>query len=172
MARTEPSIQLVVCDAGPIIHLDELECLDLLDSFSEVLIPNVVWNEIERHRPQAIPVCQQIAKQVFSAQPLTPDIKAIVQVFSLHAGEIQALNVVQEFQADLFLTDDTAARLAAGSMKIAVHGTLGILLRAIRMNQLSASEVLLVLKSIPDKSTLHLKASLLEQIIDQVKSTF
>jgi hypothetical protein len=28
---------LVVCDAGPLIHLDELGCMDLLLDFSEVL---------------------------------------------------------------------------------------------------------------------------------------
>ena len=27
----------VVCDAGPIIHLDELDCLDLLSDFRQVL---------------------------------------------------------------------------------------------------------------------------------------
>jgi predicted nucleic acid-binding protein len=58
--------------------------------------------------------------------------EASIKLFSLHAGEIQALNIVQEYQADLLLTDDTAARLAARSMQISVHGTLGILLRSIQ----------------------------------------
>jgi len=40
MATTE---QAVVCDAGPIIHLDELGCLDLLNDFSPLLIPGEVW---------------------------------------------------------------------------------------------------------------------------------
>jgi hypothetical protein len=31
---------LVVCDAGPLIHLDELDCLDLLADFSRIVIPN------------------------------------------------------------------------------------------------------------------------------------
>ena len=34
---------LVVCDAGPLIHLDELGCVDLLSDFSEVLVPETVW---------------------------------------------------------------------------------------------------------------------------------
>jgi len=44
----------VVCDAGPVIHLDELGCLDLLNDFQEVLLPNTVWEEIKRHRPSAL----------------------------------------------------------------------------------------------------------------------
>jgi len=170
MAKAETHIQLVVCDAGPIIHLDELNCLTLLENFSEILIPEAVWKEVEHHRPQAIPVCKKLAKQVISVRPLTPQVNATVQLFSLHAGEIQALNIAQEFEADLFLTDDTAARLAAGSMKIAVHGTLGVLLRAIRKEQRTTLEILSTLRSIPEKSTLHLKASLLQKIIEQVEN--
>ena len=30
MGKTDPEPLIVVCDAGPIIHLDELDCLDLL----------------------------------------------------------------------------------------------------------------------------------------------
>jgi hypothetical protein len=43
----------VVCDAGPLIHLDELGVLDLLEDFDTVLVPDAVWNEVQRHRPQA-----------------------------------------------------------------------------------------------------------------------
>jgi predicted nucleic acid-binding protein len=94
--------------------------------------------------------------------------QATVQLFSLHAGEIQALNIAKEYQANLFLTDDTAARLAAGAISISVHGTLGILLRAIRRKQRTAENILAVLESIPSTSSLHLKTSLLQGIIEQV----
>ena len=40
----------VVCDAGPIIHLDELGCLDLLSDFTQVILPDRVRQEIERYR--------------------------------------------------------------------------------------------------------------------------
>jgi hypothetical protein len=32
----------VICDAGPIIHLDELDCLDLLNDFKELILPATV----------------------------------------------------------------------------------------------------------------------------------
>jgi len=40
----------IVCDSGPIIHLDELNCLYLLEDFNEVLIPDTVHKEIKRYR--------------------------------------------------------------------------------------------------------------------------
>ena len=51
MVTTDQSMPIVVCDAGPLIHLDELGCLDLLSDFSEVLVPEAVWREVRQHRP-------------------------------------------------------------------------------------------------------------------------
>ena len=44
----------IVCDAGPIIHLDELDCLDLISDFNKVFIPDAVLQEIKLHRPQVL----------------------------------------------------------------------------------------------------------------------
>ncbi|WP_044413547.1 hypothetical protein [Thiomicrospira microaerophila] len=51
MARTE---SLVVADAGPIIHLDELGALDVVSDFQQILVAEAVWQEVEHHRPQAL----------------------------------------------------------------------------------------------------------------------
>ncbi|MBU0653922.1 MAG: hypothetical protein KJ914_02195 [Gammaproteobacteria bacterium] len=68
------------------------------------------------------------------------------------------------------MTDDTAARLAAASAGIQVRGTLGILLRAIQHQQKTADEVLAILRSIPIQSTLHIRASLLQEVTEQVQA--
>ena len=47
------SVTKVVCDAGPFIHLDELNCLELLADFEEIVVPLVVEKEILDHRPSA-----------------------------------------------------------------------------------------------------------------------
>jgi hypothetical protein len=41
---------VVVCNAGPLIDLDELGCFDLLDDFREILVCQTVWSEVARHR--------------------------------------------------------------------------------------------------------------------------
>ncbi len=52
MAKTSPA--LVVADAGPLIHLDELAALDVLSDYAAVLVPNTVGLEVQHHRPQAL----------------------------------------------------------------------------------------------------------------------
>lgn len=51
MATASRIAHVVVCDAGPLIHLDELDSLRLLCDFPAVLVPEVVWAEALRHRP-------------------------------------------------------------------------------------------------------------------------
>jgi len=87
----------------------------------------------------------------------------------LHAGEIQALQLAQELNADLLLTDDTAARLAAKTLQVSAHGTLGVLLRAIRRRQRTPEKILNVLHELPTRSTLYIKRELLNEIIRQVE---
>lgn len=87
---------------------------------------------------------------------------------SLHRGEQEALALATKHEDALLLTDDTAARLAAGVLGIGVHGTIGILIRAIRRTQRTKEQVPDLLRAIPAKSTLHLKRSFLATIIDQV----
>jgi hypothetical protein len=47
MAKNDTSACVVVLDAGPLIHLDELAVLSLLEDFAELLVPDEVWNEVE-----------------------------------------------------------------------------------------------------------------------------
>jgi hypothetical protein len=49
MARIDE--HTVVVDAGPLIHLDELDCLDLLGDCQPLVVPEAVWIEVRRHRP-------------------------------------------------------------------------------------------------------------------------
>jgi hypothetical protein len=46
---------IVLADAWPLIHLDELVCLDLLADFSAVHTTQQVWREVTRHRPTLTP---------------------------------------------------------------------------------------------------------------------
>lgn len=52
--KTEP---VVIADAGPVIHLDELGCLYLLADFGRVIIPEMVWMEVHRHSYMMVLFC-------------------------------------------------------------------------------------------------------------------
>ncbi len=166
MGKTSP---VVVADAGPIIHLDELGCLDLLADFGSVIVPETVWLEVQRHRPLAL----ESAGTLFvrqSARQSSPLVKALTPIYTLHAGEQEALHLCVELGDCLLLTDDTAARLAAKSLGVPAHGTLGLIVRAIRKQFRSKSEVLALLRDIPTRTTLHIRLGLLAEVIADVEA--
>lgn len=160
----------VVCDAGPLIHLDELGCLDLLADFARVLIPKSVRREVAAHRPSAL---THPAITIVTASPIDTPPHASLETLSrslpLHIGEIDALRLALGQKEIILLTDDTAARLAAANLGIAVHGTIGVLVRSIRRGRRTAQQILATLESLPHHSTLHLRKSLLEAVIQEVK---
>lgn len=106
MAITDLPTPLVVCDAGPLIHLDELGSVDLLADFSEVLVPEAVFGEVLKHRPGALDHRALPFRRVWPSAPEPPALEA--QVLSLHTGEREALRVALEYRPELRLTDDTA----------------------------------------------------------------
>jgi predicted nucleic acid-binding protein len=67
------------------------------------------------------------------------------------------------------LTDDAAARLAAGRLGFEVHGTIGVLVRAIRRTKRTKRQILNLLRAIPSRSTLYISKSLLASVIEQVR---
>jgi len=109
VAGISDPVRVVVCDAGPLIHLDELDALDLLHDFPLVLVPDAVWSEVERHRPTVFLNPGQSFTRIAPQHPLGPALVAVSRLFPLHAGETQALAVASEQGADLLLTDNRAA---------------------------------------------------------------
>jgi predicted nucleic acid-binding protein len=59
--------------------------------------------------------------------------------------------------------------LAAKNLNINAHGSLGLLIRAVRQKLRTPIEVVELLTAIPEKTSLHIKSKLLHDVISQVK---
>ena len=159
----------VVCDAGPLIHLDELGCLDLLADFRTVIVPEQVWQEMETHRPGALePFTERFQRTSGELSEYVP-LQSLVRALALDLGEQAALSLMTDHPEAILLTDDAAARLAAEVLGYRVHGSIGVLLRAIRRQQRTSHQVLSTLRELPARSSLHIRSSLLEEIIAQLE---
>jgi predicted nucleic acid-binding protein len=165
MGRTEALV--AVLDAGPIIHLDELAELDLLADFSRCLVPETVMRESERHRPGWQ---QRTRVSIERISVDTAALSSLVAAFGLHAGEAEAIALARSLREPrVLLCDDSAARLAAQQLGLRIHGTLGILLRSIRVGRRTKAEVLRLLECLPEKSTLFISPALLAEIREEVE---
>ncbi len=132
-----------VANATPLIALALLERLDLLRAiFSEIVVPEAVYNEIVAHglhRPGAISIAQARWLQVLSPTATTT-IEPLL--LGLDVGEMQVLFLARELRPDWVLIDERQARRTARAMGLPVKGTLGILLAAVELGLISKQECL------------------------------
>jgi predicted nucleic acid-binding protein len=87
----EGTTYAVVADAGPLIHLDELDALDVLGDFEQILISPAVHDELLKHRPSAAGKCPQL-KFTYPPKRLE-SVDALALRYTLHRGEREALAI-------------------------------------------------------------------------------
>ena len=92
MAATEI---VAVLDAGPLIHLDELGWLILLNDFKELLVPQAVLDEALKHRPGLRLAELSIIEIISEPPPLPAELQKLADELALHAGERAALAVLK-----------------------------------------------------------------------------
>lgn len=76
---------------------------------------------------------------------------------------------MQEIPNAILLTDDAAARLVAERLGYEAHGTIGVVVRALRRQQRTKRQVLNLLQAIPQRTSLFIDAQLLAIIVAEVK---
>src|SRR5207249_6710290 len=111
--------------------------------------------EVEVHRPAAVKHKATRLERLKPREEPSPELISLHRLLALHAGELQALQLAHGSAADFLLTDDSAAKLAAKTLRVSAHGTLGILLRAIRRRQRTPEEILNVLNALHVRSSFH-----------------
>jgi predicted nucleic acid-binding protein len=157
-----------VLDAGPLIHLAELEALDTLVDFSALFVPMAVKEEVECHQPTALKHPDLSLQHVFAPLP-PPSLLAMGRALALDKGEMEALSLMDLHPKAILLTDDSAARLAAEHRGIKAHGTIGILIRSVRKGQRTERDVIGLLIGLRSRSTLYIRPSLLAEIIQALE---
>lgn len=117
----------VVSNTTPLIALAEIGKLDVLHKlYGEILIPEAVRREIIQEPARSE---TQRAGWILTRSIRYPENKEFYRA-RLHSGEVEAILLAHEEQADLLIIDDNAAKKAAKSTGLKVTGTLGVLLRA------------------------------------------
>ena len=116
---------IIVADTSPLNYLVLIGEIDLLpDLFGQVIIPHAVLAELHAlGTPEVVREWADSAPswlEVHTASFIDPGIK-------LGPGEVEAICLASELQADQLLVDDRKARIIALARGLVVAGTLNIL---------------------------------------------
>ena len=120
-------MRTIVCDAGPIIHLYEANCLVSLRQAGNLYLPQRVFHEVQTTLQLKEPWPEWL--QVVSLSPHEKKEAGIWRKSGdLHDGEAEALVLARKKNADWFLTDDSTTRLFVSLLGMEVHGSVGVIL--------------------------------------------
>ena len=143
-----------VSDAGPLIPLVEIDSLELLSAFDTLLIPQTVYEEIERGGvPDAM---SDLSYELVKADA------GRVESEALDAGERAALAVTREHTAVL-LTDDLAAREAASDAGVEVHGSVGVIALGHARGVLDRDEAASLMRTLQRETSLFVAETIVER---------
>ena len=132
----------VVCDSSPLVYLSKLDQFQLLRHiYDAVLVPPAVWQEVafggEGMAESSNLIAAVIERWIRVETPSDLARHEAELPADLGRGEVEAILLAHEKKAVL-VTDDALGRSAAESLGLEVTGTLGILIRAKRHNQLTS----------------------------------
>ena len=125
----------VIVNSTPLIILSNINHLDLLKKiYSDIYIPEAVFNEVTEKEDSA---CQQIKNNMgwIHVCKITNESQKRMYQAKLHAGEVEVMILAQEKpEADLVILDDNAAKKTAKFLGLKVTGSLGVILKAKKMD--------------------------------------
>ncbi len=162
---------IAVADAGPILHLNEIDLIELLNIWNQLLIPKAVWAETAG--AQRIPATILATLKGLTVRQVTPEnLEQFIRQFhleALHAGERECLYLCKNEDVSLLLTDDLAVRRAAKRLGIRPVGSLGVIVRGYRLGKLSLLEARTYLRALQHASSLFVTPEIVEIAIRQLE---
>ncbi len=161
---------IAVTDAGPLIHLTEIDALHVLTIFDKLHVPQAVWTEtVEHGRVSA----DGVATLQLTRHSLLPtEIAQFVQtqnLTSLHPGEQECLCLCHQLGVALLLTDDLAARDAARRLGFTPVGSLGVVVRAYHQGVVLLSDAERLLTDLYSISSLFVTSAIVDMAIQQLR---
>lgn len=162
----------VVVDAGPFIHLSQINQITLLKKFPILYTPASVISEINPTGEISIQEIQKWKnlKIIHIPEKTIPETENIAKKFRLHRGEKDVLCIAHKKVTDYtVLTDDLDARNACENLGIEVHGTIGILAYASHNNWISFKEAEESLILLQKRSNLFITFAIIERAIAGLK---
>lgn len=162
--------QVAVVDAGPLIHLAEINALHTLQVFNRLHLPQAVWAETVAHGRVSAEGLADLHLARHSLAPAEVTQYAQTQGWTaLHLGEQECLFLCHQLGVPLLLTDDLAARDAAKRLGFTPVGSLGVVVRAYHQGLTPLNEAERFLTDLYSVSSLFVTRDIVEIAIQQLR---
>ena len=147
--------RIVVSNSGPLIHLARIDRLNLLkELFGTVVIPiDVKIEVVDRGKAEGAADAFLIEAEmnagwiVIGETAASGNAEEIAEHVGIDTGESAAILLAKRMKCQILL-DDLAARRFAAGLGMEVAGSIGVLIRSVRAQNLSKGEALIALEGL------------------------
>ncbi|HLC55911.1 MAG TPA: hypothetical protein VJJ23_01615 [Candidatus Nanoarchaeia archaeon] len=140
---------------GLVLHLNEINKINLLKIFSKIIISFYVKEELSNYKIDFLP-------KNFEIDNVNKDqVLLIAERYSLNIGESLVIWLNKNLKIPILLTDDLDAREVAISLDIKVVGTIGVIIRSFREDIIDENSAIQILKDMYEKSSLFVTRELI-----------
>jgi predicted nucleic acid-binding protein len=164
-------LSVAVLDAGPLIHLAEIDCLSPLRIFDTLYVPDAVWLEVvEQGRVSQDAVLG--LGTVHRYKLPRAEVEQFVQEHGLedfHGGERECLYLCRKARVSILLTDDLAVRDVAKQLNLTPVGSLGVVAKAYRLGYVSLVDAERHIADLYDVSSLFVTRAIVDLAVGQLR---
>jgi predicted nucleic acid-binding protein len=167
----------VFSNAGPLMALGKLGQLELLYRlFGQVGFSTSVYQEVvirgsQRGYPDALLIEMALQrKQLVVLNVIYDDLPSDIASLPIDAGEKEAIYLATRVPNSLVLLDDLKAREEAKARKLAVKGTIGVLVQAYRNSLVTIDEVGTIFEAIIANDDIWIASDLCREVLNRLKT--
>jgi predicted nucleic acid-binding protein len=153
---------IVIADSSALVALSLCQSLPLLETlFGEVYVPLSVYKEVTfKGKPEAEALGDYLQARV---KPVDMENHPIQNTTNLGSGELEAIALYMDIDADLLIIDDARAKKAAYENGLEVMGSIGALLLAKERGLITEIRSLLNLLNASD---IHLSSRIINKALE------
>jgi predicted nucleic acid-binding protein len=167
------AVKAAVVDAGPLIHLTEIDGLALLRIFAALHIPDAVWSETvrpDRVREVELAELRNVHRHTLPQAHVAQFLQE-TGLEALQAGDVECLYLCQHTRVSTLLTDDLSVREVAKRLSLTPVGSLGIVVRAYRTAHITLADAESYLNALYDTSSLFVTRAIVDLAIAQLRQS-
>jgi len=165
-----------IINASPLIYLGKIGALYLVPKlFTKCYTTSLVRNEVlgEENTPEFSILDASFSDWLSLMEPTNKQLIKRLEQFGIHNGEATVIALAKELQdkkgESVVIIDDLAARGIARTLDLKVTGTLGILLRALKLDYIDLGKSRDYIHDLLENTAFRISSSLYSRILKEIE---
>ena len=166
---------IAIINASPLIYLGKIGALKFIPKlFSQCYTTSLIKNEVlsEKSAPEHTILEESFLNWLNIKEPKNQKLIKKLTELHIHSGEASIIALGKELQdkakENVLIIDDLSAREIARTLDLKITGTVGIILKAMRLNFINKNECKNFLRILIENTSFRISATLYSKVLREI----